>query len=163
MIGLAERWDRIESLLQDLPADPEPTGAGLSASGVKTSVGLLQGAAISTKSYMWVFSGGPPENPAVLYRYSPTRSGDIPLPAGPSSFATWKTGLFPLTIMPQKTPSDPLSSDARTGCLQVTLTERMLPLRSTASLKQQKHADSIPTDISGIFLKSCLLHIPRLT
>jgi transposase len=32
----------------------------------------------TTKSYMWVFRGGPPENPAVLYRYSPTRSGEIP-------------------------------------------------------------------------------------
>lgn len=29
----------------------------------------------TTKSYMWVFCGGVPEKPTVLYRYQPTRSG----------------------------------------------------------------------------------------
>jgi len=32
----------------------------------------------TTKSYMWLFRGGPPEKPVVLYRYSPTRSGEVP-------------------------------------------------------------------------------------
>jgi transposase len=32
----------------------------------------------TTKSYMWVFRGGPPEKPIVIFRYSPTRSGDVP-------------------------------------------------------------------------------------
>lgn len=32
----------------------------------------------TTKSYMWVFRGGPPEKPVVLFRYSPTRSGEVP-------------------------------------------------------------------------------------
>ena len=36
------------------------------------------GRANTTKSYMWVFRGGPQDKPAVIYRYSPTRSGDIP-------------------------------------------------------------------------------------
>jgi transposase len=36
------------------------------------------GRANTTKSCMWVFRGGPPESPAVLYRYSLTRSGEIP-------------------------------------------------------------------------------------
>jgi len=36
------------------------------------------GRANTTKSYMWVFRGGPPDKPAVIYRYSPTRSGDVP-------------------------------------------------------------------------------------
>ncbi len=36
------------------------------------------GRANTTKSYMWVFRGGPPDNPAVLFRYSPTRSGGVP-------------------------------------------------------------------------------------
>lgn len=30
-----------------------------------------------TKSYMWVFRGGPPESPSVIYQYSPTRSGSV--------------------------------------------------------------------------------------
>ena len=33
----------------------------------------------TTKSYMWVFRGGPLDRPAVLYRYNATRSGEIPL------------------------------------------------------------------------------------
>lgn len=32
----------------------------------------------TTKSYMWVFRGGIPEKPAVVFRYSPTRSGEVP-------------------------------------------------------------------------------------
>jgi len=33
----------------------------------------------TTKSYMWVFCGGNPEKPTVLYRYQPTRSGEAAL------------------------------------------------------------------------------------
>lgn len=36
------------------------------------------GRANTTKSYMWVFRGGPPDKPVVLFRYSPTRSGEVP-------------------------------------------------------------------------------------
>ncbi len=36
------------------------------------------GRANTTKSYMWVFRGGPPEKPILIYRYSPTRSGEVP-------------------------------------------------------------------------------------
>lgn len=31
----------------------------------------------TTRSYMWVFRGGPPEKPVLIYRYSPTRSGEV--------------------------------------------------------------------------------------
>lgn len=37
------------------------------------------GRANTTKSYMWVFCGGPPGHPAVLFRYHPTRSGQVAL------------------------------------------------------------------------------------
>lgn len=33
----------------------------------------------TAKSYMWVFCGGTPEHPAVLFRYHPTRSGQVAL------------------------------------------------------------------------------------
>jgi transposase len=33
----------------------------------------------TTNSYMWVFRGGSPEKPVLIYRYSPTRSGEVPL------------------------------------------------------------------------------------
>jgi len=36
------------------------------------------GRANTTKSYMWVFRGGPPDKPAILFRYSQTRSGEVP-------------------------------------------------------------------------------------
>jgi transposase len=35
------------------------------------------GRANTSKSYMWVFRGGPIEKPAVLFRYSPIRAGEI--------------------------------------------------------------------------------------
>lgn len=46
----------------------------------ETPVQVLKepGRANTTKSYMWVFRGGPPDKPAVIFRYSPTRSGDVP-------------------------------------------------------------------------------------
>ena len=46
----------------------------------ETPVQVLKepGRANTTKSYMWVFRGGAPDMPAVIYRYSPTRSGEIP-------------------------------------------------------------------------------------
>jgi len=31
----------------------------------------------TTQSYMWVARGGPPEKPAVLFHYAPSRSGDV--------------------------------------------------------------------------------------
>ncbi|NNK96935.1 MAG: IS66 family transposase [Desulfobacterales bacterium] len=31
----------------------------------------------TTKSYMWIFRGGDPDKPSLLYRYAPTRSGKI--------------------------------------------------------------------------------------
>ncbi len=37
------------------------------------------GRANTTKSYMWVFCGGLPEHPTVLFRYHPTRSGQVAL------------------------------------------------------------------------------------
>ena len=44
----------------------------------ETSVQVMKepGRANTSKSYMWVFRGGPIEKPAVLFRYSPTRAGD---------------------------------------------------------------------------------------
>ena len=32
----------------------------------------------TTKSYMWVFRGGTPEHPGILFEYHPSRSGDVP-------------------------------------------------------------------------------------
>jgi transposase len=33
----------------------------------------------TSKSYMWVFRGGPPDSPVLMYQYHPSRSGQIPI------------------------------------------------------------------------------------
>jgi len=42
----------------------------------ETTVQVLQGPRKS-KSYMWVFKGGSPDKPIILFQYHPTRSGDV--------------------------------------------------------------------------------------
>lgn len=46
----------------------------------ETPVQVLKepGRANTTKSYMWVCRGGPPDRPGILFRYEPTRSGEVP-------------------------------------------------------------------------------------
>jgi transposase len=46
----------------------------------ETPVQVLKepGRANTTKSYMWVFRGGRSDKPVIIYRYSTTRSGEIP-------------------------------------------------------------------------------------
>ena len=46
----------------------------------ETPVQVLKepGRSNTSKSYMWVFKGGPPESPVLIYQYHPTRSGQVP-------------------------------------------------------------------------------------
>ena len=46
----------------------------------ETTVQVLKepGRANTTQSYMWVFRGGPPDKPALVYKYHPSRSGQVP-------------------------------------------------------------------------------------
>jgi len=45
----------------------------------ETTVQVLAepGRAPTTKSYMWIFRGGPPRNPAFVYHYAPSRSSEV--------------------------------------------------------------------------------------
>jgi transposase len=45
----------------------------------ETTVQVLQepGRSPTTKSYMWIFRGGDQHKPSLIYRYAPTRSGDV--------------------------------------------------------------------------------------
>lgn len=45
----------------------------------ETTVQVLDepGRASQTKSYMWIFRGGPPGKPALVYQYHPTRAGEV--------------------------------------------------------------------------------------
>ena len=46
----------------------------------ETPVQVLKepGRSNTSKSYMWVFKGGPPDKPVLIYQYHPTRSGRVP-------------------------------------------------------------------------------------
>lgn len=46
----------------------------------ETTVQVLQepGRSNTSKSYMWVFRGGDPDKPVLIYQYHPTRSGEVP-------------------------------------------------------------------------------------
>jgi transposase len=54
--------------------------SGLLVNADETPVQVLKepGRKNTTKSYMWVFRGGNPEKPVILFWYSQTRSGDVP-------------------------------------------------------------------------------------
>ena len=45
----------------------------------ETTVQVLNepGRSPTTKSYMWIFRGGDPQHPSLMYRYAPTRSGSV--------------------------------------------------------------------------------------
>ena len=45
----------------------------------ETTVQVLRepGRSPTTKSYMWIFRGGEVQSPSLIYRYAPTRSGDV--------------------------------------------------------------------------------------
>ncbi len=45
----------------------------------ETTVQVLQepGRPATSKSYMWVFRGGPEDKPSLMYQYHPTRAGDV--------------------------------------------------------------------------------------
>jgi len=46
----------------------------------ETTVQVLKepGRVNTSQSYMWVFRGGPPDKPALVFQYHPTRSGQVP-------------------------------------------------------------------------------------
>jgi transposase len=74
MVKAAECCEPLMGLLrQELLAGPL-------VNADETPVQVLNepGRANTATSYMWVFRGGTPGKEVVLYRYSPTRSGDVP-------------------------------------------------------------------------------------
>lgn len=68
------RCELLLSLMQ------EEIRGGPVASIDETSVQVMKEPerANTTQSYMWVFRGGTPEHPTIVYLYSPSRSGDVP-------------------------------------------------------------------------------------
>lgn len=74
MVMAADRCKVLMSLLQrELLSGPL-----INADETPVQVLKEPGRANTTKSYMWVFRGGVPGKEVVFYRYSPTRSGEVP-------------------------------------------------------------------------------------
>jgi transposase len=74
MVKAAERCEPLMRLLQ------RELVSGPLVNADETPVQVLDepGRANTTKSYTWVFRGGAPGKEVVFFRYSPTRSGDVP-------------------------------------------------------------------------------------
>jgi len=74
-IKVAEKLKPLISLLQ------EEIRSGPLINIDETPVQVLKepGRSNTSKSYMWVYRGGDPEKPALIYQYQPTRSGQVPL------------------------------------------------------------------------------------
>ena len=74
-IKVAERCNPLLSLLQTQIL------SGPLVQIDETTVQVLKepGRENTAKSYMWVFRGGPPEKPTLIFQYHPTRSGQVPL------------------------------------------------------------------------------------
>jgi len=74
MVMVSDRCHLIMEILQ------RQLLSGFLINADETPVQVLNepGRANTTNSYMWVFRGGDPEKPVVLFHYAPTRSGEVP-------------------------------------------------------------------------------------
>jgi len=74
MVTVSDRCQLIMEYLQGM------LKAGTLINCDETPVQVLgePGRANTTNSYMWVFRGGDPDKPVVLFHYAPTRSGEVP-------------------------------------------------------------------------------------
>lgn len=74
-IKVAEKLEPIMSLLH------KEIRSGPLINIDETPVQVLKepGRSNTSKSYMWVYRGGDPNRPALIYQYHPTRSGQVPL------------------------------------------------------------------------------------
>lgn len=68
--------DRCETLLEFLNKEIR-SGPLINIDETTVQVMKEPGRSNRTKSYMWIFLGGDPDRPALVYQYHPTRSGDI--------------------------------------------------------------------------------------
>jgi transposase len=66
-------------ILVDLIKDEIRSGPLVNIDETPVQVLDEPGRSNTTKSYMWVFRGGTPGKPALIYQYHPSRSGDVPI------------------------------------------------------------------------------------
>jgi transposase len=68
--------DRCEPLLELLNKEIR-SGPLINIDETTVQVMKEPGRSNKTKSYMWIYRGGDPDKPALVYQYHPTRSGDV--------------------------------------------------------------------------------------
>lgn len=75
LVKVAEKHQRLLALLLG------EIRCGPVVNADETTVQVLQepGRADTSKSYMWLFRGGDPQHPSLVFQYHPTRSGQVPL------------------------------------------------------------------------------------
>lgn len=74
-VKVADRIEPIISLLHD----EIRSGPLINADETPVQVLKEPGRSNTSKSYMWVYRGGEPDKPALIYQYHPTRAGKVPL------------------------------------------------------------------------------------
>ena len=74
MVMVSHRCRLIMEILQRMLK----SGAIIHCDETRVQVLNEPGRANTTDSYMWVFRGGDPDKPLVLFHYAPTRSGEVP-------------------------------------------------------------------------------------
>ena len=78
MCNWAQKVADASEILLDIHKKEILTGPLINIDETTTQVFNEPNKANHSKSYMWVFRGGSPEHPGILFEYHPSRSGDIP-------------------------------------------------------------------------------------
>jgi transposase len=79
MCGWAQKIAESLELLLEVMKKEILSGPLINADETTVQVIKEPGRSSQTKSYMWVFRGGPPKKPCIIFEYHPTRSGDAAL------------------------------------------------------------------------------------
>lgn len=72
------RLEAVFKPLLNLMREAQNSSDYLQADETRIQVLKEDGRTAQSKSWMWVIRGGPPDNPAVLFTYNPSRGGEVP-------------------------------------------------------------------------------------
>ncbi len=73
------RLDDVFKPLLNLIREAQNSGGYLQADETRIQVLKETGKSAQTDKWMWVIRGGPPDKPAVMFHYDPSRSGQVPV------------------------------------------------------------------------------------
>ncbi|XP_014679963.1 PREDICTED: uncharacterized protein y4qI-like [Priapulus caudatus] len=73
------RLEDVFKPLMNLVREEQNSGDYLQADETRIQVLKETGKSAQSKQWMWVIRGGPPDKPAVMFHYDPSRSGEVPV------------------------------------------------------------------------------------